>query len=88
MIRPRIQSLVLVFSVFLSAASARACAVCGGDSNSDIVKGAMSGVVVMVAVTYGVLFCFAGMMVACVVRARRMARAGGQCEDGGDASAP
>jgi len=85
----RLHYVIAAISAFLSAATPTfACAVCGGDTNSDMVKGALSGVVAMVAITYGVLFCFAAMMLACFVRARRLARAGGQGRDGGDSARP
>jgi hypothetical protein len=61
--------------VLMTALPLQACAVCGGDKDSDMVRGALSGVIVMVCITYGVLFCFAGMIASFVVRARRLARA-------------
>ena len=88
MIRRLYYVIAAVSACLLAAAPALACAVCGGDTNSDMVKGALSAVVAMVAITYGVLFCFAAMMVACFVRARRLARAGGQSQDGGDSATP
>lgn len=51
-----------------------ACAVCGGDRDSDMVKGAEAGVLTMVVITYGVLLCFGAMVVACFVRSRRLRR--------------
>jgi hypothetical protein len=57
---------------WLAAAPCWACAVCGGDKHSAMVKGALSGVIVMVAVTYGLLLVFGAMLVACFVRARRL----------------
>jgi len=60
----------------LTAAPAMACAVCGGDKDSDMVKGALSGVVVMVAITYAVLLSFAGVGVMFFLRARRLSAAG------------
>ncbi len=58
----------------LSAAPAGACAVCGGDPDSDMVKGAESGVLLMIIVTYGVLLGFAGLAATWFVRSRRLAR--------------
>lgn len=72
----------------LAAAPAFACAVCGGDKNSDMVKGALSGVVVMVAITYGLLFGFAAMFAVCVVRARRLAASKHDGPPGGDMAPP
>lgn len=61
---------------FLSAAApAWACAVCQGNRDSDMVKGAEAGVLTMVVITYGVLLCFGAMVVACFVRTRRLRRA-------------
>lgn len=79
----------LLASVLLTALSAmplHACAVCGGDKDSDMVKGALSGVVVMVVITYGVLLCFAGMIATFVVRARRLARAEAADRTDGDSA--
>ena len=58
------------------AAPARACSVCGGDPDSDMVKGAFSGVIVMVAITYGLLSLFAGAGVMFIIRCRRLAAVG------------
>lgn len=57
------------------AAPAWACAVCQGNRDSDLVKGAEAGVLTMVLITYGVLLCFGAMVVACFVRSRRLRRA-------------
>lgn len=59
----------------LLSTTAQACSVCGGDKNSDMVKGALSGVVVMVIITYGLLMSFAALLVTWFVRARRLAAA-------------
>ncbi|MEK6643426.1 MAG: hypothetical protein AABZ08_05910 [Planctomycetota bacterium] len=72
--------------VLLTALPLQACAVCGGDKDSDMVKGAMSGVIVMVCITYGVLLGFAGMIATFVVRARRLARAESVRDDGDSVS--
>ena len=56
-----------------SAAPVHACSVCGGDSNSDMVKGAFSGVIVMVAITYGLLMGFVALGATWFIRARRLA---------------
>jgi hypothetical protein len=69
---------LLLASVTLSAANeaAQACSVCGGDPQSNMVQGALSGVVVMVFVTYGLLMGFVAMGVTWFVRARRIASKG------------
>lgn len=56
------------------SASARACAVCQGNPDSDLVKGAKSGVLMMILVTYGVLLCFGGFAALWFVRHRRNLR--------------
>lgn len=61
---------------FLLADVARACSVCQGNPDSELVKGAQGGVVVMILVTYGVLLCFGTMVALWLVRARRLSRVG------------
>lgn len=74
-VRQIVSSLVLAMGVLaFQAAPTWACAVCGGDRNSDLVKGAEAGVLTMVVITYGVLLCFGAMVVACFVRSRRLRR--------------
>lgn len=53
---------------------ALACAVCQGDPDSDLTAGAKAGVILMVAVTYGLLLGVGGLVVSWIVRARRMGR--------------
>lgn len=48
-----------------------ACAVCGGDKNSDMVKGAESGVIVLMIITYALLMSCGGMIAFWSIRARR-----------------
>ncbi len=64
-------------AIGLSAAPAWACAVCQGNKDSDLVKGAEAGVFTMVLITYGVLMCFGAMVVACFIRSRRLRRPAG-----------
>ena len=59
----------------LLAAPAHACSVCGGDPASNMVKGAFSGVIVMVAITYGLLMGFVALGATWFIRARRLAAA-------------
>ena len=80
-IRTRIRSLAL--AIVLCGACAmplHACSVCGGDPNSDMVKGAFSGVIVMVAVTYGLLMGFVALGATWFIRARRLAAAQANAE--------
>lgn len=63
--------LTLLAAWLVHTAPVAACSVCQGDPSSDLVQGAKSGVLVMVAVTYGLLFCMAGLVVTWFVKARR-----------------
>lgn len=55
-----------------TAATAWACSVCQGDPDSKMVKGAESGILLMVLITYSMLLGFAGCATFWFVRARRM----------------
>ncbi len=55
-----------------TAATAWACSVCQGDPDSKMVKGAESGILLMVLITYSMLLGFAGCATLWFVRARRM----------------
>jgi hypothetical protein len=83
-IRPVWIAVACLFAILAANDVVRACAVCGGDPQSDMVKGALSGVLVMVAITYTLLLGFAAMIVTWFVRARRMARA--QVKSNGDST--
>lgn len=76
MLRPFIWAIVLLAVAFIASAPASACSVCQGDPNSNMVKAAQGGVVVMVLVTYGVLMIFGTMIAVCFVRYRRLVRSG------------
>ncbi len=52
---------------------AQACAVCFGDPDSDMVKGAKAGVWVMVGVVYSLLLTMVGIAVAWGLKARQRA---------------
>jgi hypothetical protein len=58
--------------VALAAVPARACSVCYGDPESPMARGALWGVVVLGAVTYGLLMLFVGTGVYWWRRSRRM----------------
>jgi hypothetical protein len=58
----------------IQAIPAWACSVCGGNPDSELVKGAEAGVLTMVVITYGLLLGLGAMMVACFVRSRRLRR--------------
>ena len=66
--------LVPILALTASATEALACAVCGGDPDSPLVKGAEAGVLLMVVVTYGILLGFVGVTVSWIIRSRRMKR--------------
>lgn len=55
-----------------SANEALACAVCQGNRDSQLVKGAESGVLTLVFVTYGLLIGMAGICTMWALRARRL----------------
>jgi len=74
-VRQILIGLCLTIGTLAYAPSAWACAVCQGNRDSDLVKGAEAGVLTMVLITYGVLLCFGAMMAACFVRSRRLRRA-------------
>jgi len=64
---------LLSASVLLVAnADALACAVCQGDPDSGMAKGAKAGVLLLALVTYGMLMGFVGIAACWIVRARRM----------------
>lgn len=63
---------VAAFLALSTPAAAWACSVCQGDPDSKLVKGAESGVLLMVLVTYSVLLAFAGFAALWFVRSRRM----------------
>lgn len=50
-----------------------ACATCFGDPESNIAKGAMSGVIVLAIVVYGMLMCMVGTTFLWWRRSRRIA---------------
>lgn len=51
---------------------ARACAVCYGDPDSALVKGAWWGVALLGAIVYGLLFAIVGITVSWTRRARKL----------------
>ncbi|MBX3395759.1 MAG: hypothetical protein KF841_10365 [Phycisphaerae bacterium] len=64
--------LATLLFVLASASDAWACAVCQGDADSDLTRGAKAGVILMVAVTYVLLLGGGALIVSWIVRARRM----------------
>lgn len=73
--RPRLLTCGFALVALGSAASqARACAVCFGDPNSPLVKGAFAGVMVLVGVISFVLVGVAGTGMYWIHRGRRLAR--------------
>ncbi|HEY3242156.1 MAG TPA: hypothetical protein VGM03_02300 [Phycisphaerae bacterium] len=57
------------------APAARACSLCGGQSDSNLVDGAISGVIVMAGITYALLGGIGAFIVFWMVRARRLRNA-------------
>lgn len=62
-----------MLAMWVQPTGATACAVCFGDPNSDMAKGAAAGVLAMVGIIYGVLMCFAGVTVFWIIRMKRSA---------------
>ncbi len=56
-----------------SAVPTWACSVCGGDPESNMVKGAEAGVLLMLIATYGLLLSMAAVAAVWFVRSRRLA---------------
>lgn len=74
-LRRRLSTAGVAFAAVVSPATqARACAVCFGDSESPLAKGAAAGVLVLVGVISVVLLGVAGTGVFWVHRSRRLAR--------------
>ena len=65
---------VALVGVALTPTTTRACAVCFGDPESPLVKGAAAGVLVLVGVITFVLLGVAGTGMFWVHRSRRLAR--------------
>lgn len=67
---------IALFSVALlvPVASVRACAVCFGDPDSDMAKGALAGVWVLVSIIGAVLLSIAGMGLFWIQRSRSLTR--------------
>jgi len=73
-----------LLAVLARPAGAFACAVCFGDPDSDLVKGAAAGVWVLAGVIYGLLMCFGGFLGFCVVRVRRLEEANTDAPESGN----
>lgn len=76
MFRSAMIAIALFVAMLLAADAASACSVCQGDPDSNMVKAAQGGVVVMVVITYSVLMLFGTLAAVCFVRYRRLVRAG------------
>lgn len=69
--------IVVASVVLMQATDLFACSVCQGNPDSKLVQGAEAGVLLMVFVTYGLLFGMVGLGATWFVRQRRMiARSG------------
>ena len=66
--------IALLFAVAVSASEVAACSVCQGNPDSQLVKGAKGGVVVMILTTYGVVLCMGALAATWFVRQRRLSR--------------
>lgn len=62
-----------LFAALLPAADAFACAVCLGDPDSKLVKGAEAGILLLLVVTYALLMGIIGIVVFWIIKARRLA---------------
>ena len=73
--KPTTPLLLLAACVMLAMPQlAHACATCFGDPDSNIAKGAFSGVMVMALILYGVMMCMAGTTFLWWRRSRRIDR--------------
>lgn len=68
----RIAAMIGSILLACSTNKALACAVCQGNRDSQLVKGAESGVLTLVFVTYGLLIGMAGICTMWALRARRL----------------
>jgi hypothetical protein len=64
-------ALIFLLAQLIRVEPILACAVCGGDKQSDMVKGAESGVIVLLVVTYALLMGCGGMIAFWSIRSRR-----------------
>lgn len=72
--RRRLAAGLLCAGLWLTnAAPMWACAVCGGDPESNMVKGAEAGVLLMLIATYGLLLGMAAVAAVWFARSRRLA---------------
>ena len=77
MMRPRPWTLLATGLTLIAVTSqpVLACAVCFGDPDSDMVKGAKAGVLVLAVIVYGVVFSMAGVAGFWILKSRRIAAA-------------
>ena len=64
--------LVAWVAVLAAAPDALACAVCMGNRDSEMVRGAESGVLTLALITYALLMGFGGMIALWIVRSRKL----------------
>ena len=64
--------LPVLAGLFARTEAADACAVCYGDPDSAMVKGAASGVLVLAGIIYTLLFGFVGIALFWTIRARKL----------------
>ncbi len=70
-----VRSLLAIAAALLLTDRALGCAVCFGDPESGMAKGAVAGVIVMIGVVSSVLIGVAGTGLYWIQRGRRLARA-------------
>ncbi len=81
--RWRVFASTYLFAV-LAAQPVWACAVCFGDPNSDMVKGAKAGVIVLAVIVYGVVLTMVGVAGFWAFKARKIARTAHRTDRGHD----
>lgn len=69
----RLRTFVCGVILMLFTRPANACPVCFGDPDSDMAKGAVSGIIVLGIIAYGTMMGMVGVGVCWFVRARRLA---------------
>lgn len=62
----------VLFAFHLVAPIASACSVCFGDKDDPMVQGTANGILLMIAVTYGMLLGMGALAATWFVRSRRM----------------
>lgn len=69
----RLRTFVCCVILMLFTSPAKACPVCFGDPDSEMAKGAVSGIIVLGIIVYGTMMGMVGVGVCWFVRARNLA---------------